>query len=131
VNHIFILLSATLFSSNVFAQESKVWNFVEQRAEFPGGNEALLKWLAQNIKPDTTLMKDLVVKAIFTINEKGLPVLIIAQGDTSNGKGREVIKLIESMPAWKPGRQGGRPVKMRMALPSTGGAPEEAHVHLH
>lgn len=97
----------------------EVFVFVELPTEFPGGKNALTNWLAKNIKPDLNLTKDLTINAIFTINTKGFPTSIVAQGDTANGKGREVIKLIENMPRWKPALQGGKTVKMRLALPIT------------
>ena len=96
-----------------------VFTIVEKSAEFPGGMTAMYKWLEENIRPDSTLNKDVVVKAVFTVNPKGLLVGIIAQGDTTSGKGKEVISLIERMPRWKPAAQHGKTVKMRMALPIT------------
>src|SRR2546423_759453 len=50
---------------------TEVFTFVELPTEFPGGKNALANWLAENIKPDVNLKKDLTINAIFTINTKG------------------------------------------------------------
>ena len=102
------------------------FRIVEQSAEFPGGKDLFYKWLGENMKPDSTLKNKAVVNAVFTINTKGLPVAIVAEGDTTNGRGKEVISLIQKMPRWKPAAQQGIAVRMRLSLPITFSKVEKA-----
>src|SRR5258707_1629555 len=71
------------------------FQFVNEEAEFPGGRQAFTKRLGGNIKADHSLKKAVVISAIFTISNRGLPVSIVAQGDTSNGRGKQVRDLIK------------------------------------
>ncbi len=102
------------------------FRIVEQSAEFPGGRDSFYKWLGENMKPDSTLENNVVVKAVFTINTKGLPIAVVAEGDTTNGRGKKVISLIQKMPRWKPAAQQGTAVRMRLSLPITFSKVEKA-----
>ncbi|MFZ6011220.1 MAG: energy transducer TonB [Bacteroidota bacterium] len=97
-----------------------VFTIVESRAEYPGGNEAFDQYIAANmVVPDELKGEESkgIVKVLFTIGKDGLPKNIIVQGDTTLGRGHEALRLIRSMPRWKPAHQHSKIVPMRLALP--------------
>jgi len=100
--------------------EPEIFAIVEVMPEFPGGNEALLKYLANKIHyPDIARenrMEGLVVVQ-FIIDEKGkIGAARILRG-IGGGCDEEALRVIASMPDWKPGLQRGMPVKVRYNVP--------------
>ncbi|PGH37890.1 MAG: energy transducer TonB, partial [Candidatus Nephrothrix sp. EaCA] len=99
---------------------NKVFLIVENQPEFPGGNTALMKYLGNNIRyPSSARRMGIEGKVMiqFVVNQAGeiadVKVLRGLSGDCDN----EAMRVIKSMPKWKPGRQGGRPVKVQMVVP--------------
>ena len=60
-----------------------------------------------------------IMKISFVINEEGKPVSIRTEESLGKPFDGEAVKLIESMPPWKPALLNGKPVKSRISLPLT------------
>ena len=89
---------------------------------FPGGEKALLEFLAKNTEyPRMELEMGIEGKVIseFTIDESGKVSDIKILRSPSRGFDREVIRVVKIMPDFTPGMQQGRPVKVRYVLPFT------------
>ena len=98
----------------------KVYQVVEKMPEFPGGKQRLLDWLKTNIQyPAEAREKGVEGRIIiqFVINKNGKAVepLIVQSLDPILDK--EAIRLINSMPQWKPGEEKGEPVRVRFTMP--------------
>jgi len=84
---------------------------VEEKAEFPGGNTEMMKYLAQNIKYPSEAAKAHVggvVLISFIVNENGeirKPKIIKGLGF---GIEDEATRVILNMPNWKPAIQNGK-----------------------
>ena len=95
--------------------------FVEKMPEFPGGQQALFKYLSENIKYPVIAQENGIqgkVTCQFTINKDGSIVdieVIRSGGDPSLDK--EAVRVIKSMPKWKPGKQNNKTVRVRYTLP--------------
>ena len=89
--------------------------------EFPGGIEALRKFLLKNIRqPDDLQAGDkIVVLVSFVVSENGEieNEKVIRSGRDDLDK--EVLRVIGKMPVWKPGRQNGHEVPVYFNLPVT------------
>lgn len=101
--------------------ENYVFQVVEKQPEFPGGNEALTKYLGQNIKYPTVAAQNGIqgrVVCRFTVKRDGSvgDVEVVRKGDHPS-LDREAIRVIESMPKWKPGQQRGKAVNCKFTLP--------------
>jgi protein TonB len=82
----------------------------------------LVKYLQKNIKYPEILQKDGFTGAAFInfiIDENGKATNITCQHTTHPLFSAEAIRVIEKMPRWKPGRQGGKNVRVIMTLPVT------------
>lgn len=101
-------------------EENVIFMRAEQQPDFPGGREALMKYLAQNVKyPVIAQENGIQGKSIcqFTVNKDGSIVdveVVRSAGDPSLDK--EAVRVIKSMPSWKPGMQRGKPVRVKYTL---------------
>jgi periplasmic protein TonB len=89
--------------------------------EFPGGLEALKKFLLKNIRQPDDLQpgEKIVVRASFIVARNGSieQMKIINSGRADLDK--EVLRVIGKMPSWKPGVQNGHEVSVYFNLPVT------------
>lgn len=95
---------------------------VNKKAEFPGGEQALMKFIAQHLKyPLKAIENDIEGTVImqFVVNTDGSISDIAPVGDKRFGFGLEdeCIRVIKSMPAWSPASIKGKNVKMQFRLP--------------
>ena len=101
--------------------EEIVFVKVEKDPEFPGGVQALFKYLSENIKYPVIAQENGIqgqVVCQFTVNRDGSIVdinVVRSSGEPSLDK--EAVRVIQSMPKWKPGQQGGKAVRVKYTLP--------------
>lgn len=94
---------------------------VDVKPQFPGGEEAIYRWLAENMNyPASTvdIRGSFRIIAQFEISGAGkIENIEIIQGCRFTPLDREVVHLIESMPDWTPGYVNGMPVRVKYILP--------------
>lgn len=95
-------------------------SYAEVMPEFPGGYRALLNYLAQNVKYPVIAQENGIqgrVYVNFIVDEKGnIYNASIARG-VDQSLNIEALRVVETMPKWKPGMQGGKAVKVRYTVP--------------
>ena len=102
-------------------EEDVVFQVVETMPEFPGGPQALFKYLADNVKYPVSAQENGSQGRVicqFVVNKDGSIVEVVAvrsSGEPSLDK--EAIRVINSMPKWKPGKQRGKPVRVKYTVP--------------
>ena len=93
----------------------------EQMPEFPGGQAALFKYLSENVKYPVIAQENGIQGRVicqFVVNTDGSIVnveVVRSGGDASLDK--EAVRVIKSMPKWKPGTQDGKPMRVRYSIP--------------
>ncbi len=100
--------------------EQEIFQVVENDPEFPGGAEALYKYLAQNIKyPQLARENNITgrVYVTFVVEKDGSVTGVRVLRDIGGGCGQEAIRVIKSMPKWTPGKQRGKNVRVQYNLP--------------
>ncbi len=101
-------------------EEEQIFTVVEDNPEFIGGQAALMKYLAKNIKypqmaRETGISGTVYVR--FVVEKDGsVSQVRIARG-IGGGCDEEAMRVVKSMPKWKPGRQRGKPVRVNFTLP--------------
>lgn len=98
----------------------RIFDFVEQLPQFPGGNEALYAWLGKNIKyPAACLKKGISGRVIvsFVVNKDGSISEVKTMRSPDPSLTKEAERLVRNMPKWNPAMQGGKVVRSRMNLP--------------
>ena len=102
-------------------EEEVVFVVVESMPEFPGGTQALFKYLSENVKYPVIAQENGIQGRVicqFVVNRDGSIVdveVVRSGGDPSLDK--EAIRVIKSMPKWKPGQQRGKPVRVKYTVP--------------
>ena len=100
--------------------ENTIFQVVEEMPEFPGGIPELMTFLSKNVKYPTTAQ------------EKGVQGRVIVQmviekdgsiTDAKVAKGvdplldKEALRVVSTMPNWKPGKQRGQAVRVKYTVP--------------
>ena len=102
-------------------EEEVVFVVVETMPEFPGGQQALFKYLSENVKYPVIAQENGIQGRVicqFVVNRDGSIVdveVVRSGGDPSLDK--EAIRVIKSMPKWKPGKQRGKAVRVKYTVP--------------
>lgn len=104
----------------VLEDENEIFTVVEQRPEFEGGYEALMKFIRDNMQypPMARRMQiEGTVHVSFVVNKDGsISDVAILRGISSECD-KEALRVVNLMPKWKPGRQNGRNVNVRFVMP--------------
>ncbi len=93
---------------------------VERKPEFPGGTQALFKFLAENIVyPETAKEAGIqgTVYINFVIDTDGSVTGVKVLRGLPGGLTEEAVRVVKSLPRWKPGLQAGKPVRVTFTLP--------------
>ena len=101
-------------------EEAQIFTVVEKDPEFPGGMDALYKYLAQNIKYPTIARENGItgrVYVTFVVERDGSIANPRVLRDIGGGCGAEAIRVVKSMPKWNPGKQSGKAVRVQFNLP--------------
>ena len=97
-----------------------VYNIIEQMPEFPGGAEAMMKFIAGNIKyPEAAIDKNIEGRVFvsFVIEKDGSVSNVKVLRGIGGGCDEEAARVISSMPKWKPGKQKGEFVRVSYQIP--------------
>ena len=100
--------------------DDAVFVVVEKSPEFPGGNDSLYAFIGRNIKYPEMAKKNKIegrVFVTFVIEKDGQVSSAKLLRDIGGGCGEEALRVVNSMPKWKPGTQRGNPVRVQFNLP--------------
>ncbi len=93
--------------------------FVQELPEFPGGDPAMMSFVQSGFKfpkfMDTYEQGTIYVK--FIVNHKGEVEDPKIERGISPELDKEALRVVKSMPDWKPGKHRGRPVNVSMIIP--------------
>ncbi len=101
-------------------EENIVFVVAEKMPSFPGGQQALMKYLSENIRYPVIAQENGVQGRVivqFTVRKDGTidDVKVVKSADPSLDK--EAVRLIKSVPAWEPGMQRGKAVHCKFTVP--------------
>ncbi|KAA3436410.1 TonB family protein [Rufibacter hautae] len=100
--------------------EEKVYVTAEQMPEFPGGQGAMLKYLANNFVINMGIDQDSLngtMVASFVISKEGKVTQVEIVKKLLPSLDQELVRVVSSMPNWKPGMVKGEPVAVRSSVP--------------
>ena len=110
------MLGMPLLAQGPIVPDSVIYDYCEEMPEFPGGEGKLLQFIAENVR---------LPKCVTDAGVKGRCVVefvVEKDGTISDFKilrslhkdcDEEAIRVLKSMPKWKPGRQRGKPVRVK------------------
>lgn len=100
--------------------ESNVFTIVEEMPVYPGGEEARLKFLHENISYPLAALENGIsgdVYVTFVIDSNGRIKDVRVKKGIGGGCDEEAVRVIKKMPRWIPGRQAGKPVNVQLTMP--------------
>ena len=101
-------------------KEDEIFQVVEQDPEYPGGIEALYKYIQSNIKYPQLAKENNITGRVFVtfvVEKDGSVSNVKAARDIGGGCGAEAVRVVKSMPKWTPGKQRGKAVRAAYTLP--------------
>ncbi|WP_066833768.1 M56 family metallopeptidase [Rufibacter ruber] len=111
---------AASFATTTTAEGDKIYIAVEKMPEFPGGQKAMFKYLAENFVMPKEAMRQGVhgtMIASFVVTNKGNITQVEVLKSLNPELGKEMVRVITAMPNWEPGTQNGKPVAVRYTIP--------------
>ncbi|MCQ2249809.1 MAG: energy transducer TonB [Bacteroidales bacterium] len=101
-------------------EEPQVFFIVEEMPEFPGGELALRKYLAENVKyPEMAKENDIqgTVYVRFVVDTDGSVKNVELMRGVDPLLDKEALRVVSSLPKFKPGKQRGKAVKVSHQVP--------------
>lgn len=104
----------------VVAEE--IFDVVEENPEYQGGLQEMYKFLGENMKYPPMARESGVqgkVYVQFVVEKDGKVNDVTVLRGIGSGCDEEAVRVVKMMPNWKPGKQRGKPVRVRYKLPVT------------
>jgi protein TonB len=126
---IFMSLMATCCLTTVLAQKTVVsqkdqkeepFDVVEDMPAFPGGMEAMIQFISNNIQYPADAQKQKVdgrVLVNFVVEKDGSITEVKVIKPTFPSLDAEAVRVVKAMPKWKPGYQKGQAVRVQFTMP--------------
>lgn len=98
----------------------EIFTIVEEPTEFPGGPAALVKFLTSNVKYPEIAMENGIqgrVMVKFVVERDGSVSNVDILRGVDPALDKEAVRVVKSMPKWKPGKQRGKPVRQSFQVP--------------
>lgn len=122
-------LMATCCLTTVLAQKTVVsqkdqkeepFDVVEDMPAFPGGMEAMIQFISNNIQYPADAQKQKVdgrVLVNFVVEKDGSITEVKVIKPTFPSLDAEAVRVVKAMPKWKPGYQKGQAVRVQFTMP--------------
>lgn len=121
------VFAVSSFDTQLFAQtkvkskeKEQVFTLAEEMPVFPGGEEAMVKYIAINTKYPEAAQKEGVSGRVFIefiIDKNGKVTDAEVKRGVRKDLDDEALRVINSMPDWAPGKHSGKNVAVRFTIP--------------
>ena len=100
----------------------EIYTVVEQNPEFPNGMDAMVAWLGSNVNYPAAAREaglEGTVYVTFVVERDGTitDVKILKPNEKMKVLEDEAVRVVRNMPKRKPGRSGGKKVRVQFVLP--------------
>ena len=109
--------------------KGEVAEFLDDMPEFPGGQKAMMQWIAQNIQYPKEAVKANIegrVMVSFVVEKDGSISNVEVRRSIHELLDKEALRVVSAMPKWKPGMRNGQPVRARFNIPISFKIPKPA-----
>lgn len=113
-----ILRANTLIAQTT--SDPEIFTIVEQMPEYPGGEAAMRKFIGENLRyPKMEMDSNIQGKVVvgFIVDTHGRIRDVEVKQGASPGLDAEAMRVISTMPRWRPGQQQGKKVFVRYVIP--------------
>lgn len=101
-------------------EESKIFVAVEQQPKFPGGKSELFRYLRNEIEYPRSAKEAGIEGTVivnFVVNKDGSITDVRVGRGVTEKLNKEALRVVKNMPKWQPGKQRGKPVRVRYRVP--------------
>ena len=101
-------------------QEQEIFQIVEEMPSYPGGEGKLMEYVAKNIKYPQIARETGIQGRVFVgfvVEPDGSVSNVKVLRGIGGGCDEEAMRVVKSMPKWKPGKQRGKAVRVSYMLP--------------
>jgi TonB family protein len=115
-----VLISWQAVPLRTYSAKTTAALHVDQMPEFPGGQDALMKYLVDNISYPKAAKKakaEGTVYVGFTVSTDGSVTKVNVKKAVHEALDAEAVRVVQSMPKWSPGKAHGKVVDVEMSLP--------------
>ena len=113
-------IATTTQKSDITEEPEKPFIIVEQMPQFPGGEKEMMKFIKNNLRYPTTAIEMGIsgtVTVNFVVGRDGRINNIKVIRGIGGGCDEEAVRILEKMPPWIPGKQGGMTVLVSYTVP--------------
>ena len=121
---VLIMMLTMLFGFSITEAQAqgkdKVYDIVEVMPQYPGGMPELMQYLAKNIKYPIQAQKKGIegrVTVRFIVEKDGSISNVTVVRHIHPLLDKEAERVIKAMPKWSPGKQEGKPVRVKFNIP--------------
>jgi protein TonB len=112
-----------------FGKGDEIFDVVEENPSFPGGIDKFRHFLGDNIiyprmARDLGVQGRVVVQFVVEIDGSVTDIVVVRS--LGNGTDEEAIRVLQKSPKWNPGKQHGKPVRVKYTVPAI---PAEKKLH--
>ena len=115
-----LMVNTNAMAQNKKAANDKVLEKAEVMPEFPGGEQAMMDFVAKNVQyPKEAMEKEISGRVLvgFIVEKDGsISETEIVKG-IGGGCDEEAVRVVKAMPKWKPGKEKGKPVRVSYMMP--------------
>ena len=100
--------------------EQEVFTIVEEMPGYPGGDAKMYEYLGKNIKYPQIARESSIQGRVFVnfvVEPDGSVTNVKVLRGIGGGCDEEAMRVVKSMPKWKPGKQRGKAVRVSYTLP--------------
>lgn len=119
---ILLMVNTNAMAQNKKAANDKVLEKAEVMPEFPGGEQAMMKFVAENVQyPQEARDKEISGRVLvsFIVEKDGSIAEVKVVKGIGGGCDEEAVRVVKAMPKWKPGKDKGKPVRVSYMMPFT------------
>lgn len=98
----------------------EIFEGAEERPHFVGGDPALAEFISRNLRYPLSAQKLRISGTVFVsfvVNTDGSLEEIKTINGISADCDKEALRLVQQMPPWEPGKNSGKPIRVRLVLP--------------
>lgn len=117
---ILFTVNTTATAQNKKTSNDKVFEKVEVMPEFPGGEQAMMDFVAKNVVyPQEARDKEISGRVMvgFIVEKDGSISDVKVVKGIGGGCDEEAVRVVKAMPKWKPGKEKGKPVRVSYMMP--------------
>ena len=101
-------------------ENDSIYQIVDEMPQYPGGEKAMMEYVAKNVKyPQEAKDKEIQGRVFvsFVIEKDGSVSTVKVMRGIGGGCDEEAVRVVSSMPKWKPGIKDGKPVRVSYMMP--------------